>query len=315
MANRHMKIAMRLDSLGMVALGCRRGKAGGNQGGGVGQSNERTERARGGEIAGLPNRIELALECTQSLEIVKPVAVLPNLGAEPMPARAERLGAQPAERRDSETENVEILLLERHEQSREQELHRVSRGFARASHHADRSLRLFARRHHAREGDQLSIRANQAEPLRRQKARLERGDGEPLLVARPRFQPLARNRLDLFPASRGSVRTDILEREALALAAPQGITQMRGGAASQGESPERDTGVLAQLHHAEPSVEVERQTLRTNLVEGGATAMRVGLFDEARDQRGPFAGRADGVQQSDPTASSLAEHQKCEPGR
>ncbi len=68
--------------------------------------------------------------------------------------------------------------------------------------------------------------------------------------------------------------------------------------------------VLAQLHDAEANVEVERQTLWANLIEGGATSVRSRQLDELFDESGPFLAWSDRIEQGDPASPPLVEHQK-----
>ena len=101
-----------------------------------------------------------------------------------------------------------------------------------------------------------------------------------------------------------------LEFEPVALPPFEGVAQMGGGASFQREFGQGHDGVLAEFHDAESGVEIKRQALGANLIEGGAAAMGARHPDEAVDETAPFLRGADRVEQRDPASAPLAEHQE-----
>ena len=85
---------------------------------------------------------------------------------------------------------------------------------------------------------------------------------------------------------------------------------MGRAAALQAERLQRHTSILTKFHDGQPGIQIERQASGPDLIEGCAPAMRMGLLDKSLDQFRPLADRPDRIAQGDPTASSLAEHQR-----
>src|ERR1700692_3821305 len=88
----------------------------GDQSGNIEQCDEWTERAGRGEVARLPGRVELALENAQSLEVVDRVAVAPDQGADPVPARRQRRALDAGERCHAQAECAIAQFLEGEQQ-------------------------------------------------------------------------------------------------------------------------------------------------------------------------------------------------------
>src|ERR1700742_4590272 len=97
-------------------------------------------------------------------------------------------------------------------------------------------------------------------------------------------QPSTRVLLDLVHDGGHTLRWDNLELKLVALTTLQGIAEIGPSGAFEGEGAQGNTRFLAELQDFEPGVEVERQTRRRYLIEGGPATMAVGKFDETPHQ-------------------------------
>src|SRR5277367_5828797 len=78
----------------------------------------------------------------------------------------------------------------------------------------------------------------------------------------------------------------------------------------QAELVQIDAGLFADLDDPETRVEVKRQAIGTNLIEGGASTVFVGKFDEAPNQFRPFLATSHRIEQCNPASAALGIHKE-----
>ena len=104
------------------------------------------------------------------------------------------------------------------------------------------------------------------------------------MVGKPPFRDLIQHILLLaYPLWRQN-----LKRQALSFAALQRLAQPIALRPFQAESVKIDACLFTDFHDSKAGIKVERQTIGTNLIEGGASTVLVRKFDEAPDQFRPF---------------------------
>ena len=230
-----------------------------NDEGHVGKRQQRIEAAGHRHVTLPPDRIELGLESTQTIEIVEGIAVLEGGPAKLVPERRHRTVGKAGQRRHAEAEGRKAGRLEVQQHPREQQLHGAVGRLRHETHQVDRRLPAVARDHQRRKGKDAPGLFQHRDRLRDDIVRIESAHREGLFPGLASLQPTLRYGRQLFDNGRHALRRDHFENNAVTLGFIDGIAQIAAPGALDVKGGEIDHSLFAELEGGKSGIGIKRQ--------------------------------------------------------